>query len=117
MSDMESNEMHEPTIPRHLVEANARLSRRVYPIAVYLRDRASGDTRVYETTGEDHPDSGNFNDFIWSEGNYSCDCNRCLFLWNWDDSKDLPCNTEEPRIIVDKIVRTDTGATVYTETE
>jgi hypothetical protein len=85
------------------------------PIAVHLRDSVSGDTRTYETGGLTN-DEGGFSDFIWSEGNFSCDCNRCLFLWNWDAAKDLPCNTEEPRIIVDKIVRIDTGETVYTET-
>jgi hypothetical protein len=84
-----------------------------YTIAVHLRDTVSGDTRIWETVVSD---DGAFSDFIWSEGNFSCDCNRCLFLWNWDDAKDLPCNTEDPRIIVDKIVRIDTGETVYTET-
>lgn len=24
--------------------------------------------------------SGEFSDYIWSEGNYSCDCNRSLFF-------------------------------------
>lgn len=28
----------------------------------------------------------------WLEGNYECDCNRALFLWNYEGEK-LPCSS------------------------
>jgi len=44
--------------------------------------------------------------FMWTDGNWSCDCNRCLFLWGWDEdgdpNHDLKCNVWENRIIVTK---------------
>lgn len=41
----------------------------------------------------------------WLEGNFSCDCNRSLFLYSQE--KELPCNNGENTIVVDKIVRED----------
>ena len=38
-----------------------------------ITDTETGEPRIYE---DEYP----YNDFLWTEGNYSCDCNRCLFL-------------------------------------
>jgi hypothetical protein len=45
-----------------------------------IRDNATGVVREHEsheTMMDGDPDPG---DFIWSDGNYSCDCNRRLFF-------------------------------------
>ena len=38
-----------------------------------ITDTETGETRIYE---DEYP----YNDFLWTEGNYSCDCNRGLFF-------------------------------------
>lgn len=51
----------------------------------------------------------------WLEGNYQCDCNRALFLWNYE-GEELPCNSFQDdidqRIDLLKIVDT-TGRQVW----
>ena len=44
-------------------------------LTVHLMDTQTKETSVYEMTGGDE-----FHDFIWTEGNYSCNCNRALFF-------------------------------------
>ncbi len=89
------------------------------PIIVKIRNN---------TTGEivDHPDVGNFDedgfiDFIWSDGNYSCDCNRYLFFHR-AKSFDNPCGNETYSIRpcgyeTYSIQITCDGVTVYDEFE
>lgn len=46
------------------------------------------------------PDSECEIPFIWEEGNYSCDCNRSLFIQRCCDESfpSLPCNSEDNQI-------------------
>ena len=69
---------------------------------VHLRNVEIGDTRIYRD------EYGNAEGNLWNytDGNYSCDCNRALFLYNWK-CEDWSCS--DGRIVVDKIVREDTG--------
>ena len=82
---------------------------------IYLRDTVTGDTRTYRENcnfDETIEDSDSGMVYRWERGNYSCDCNRCLFLWHWSKKPehDLDCNcANTPRIHVDKIVNTTTG--------
>lgn len=48
------------------------------PCLVYIRRNADGVERCDHSHKWDasNPDE----DFIWSEGNYACDCNRALFF-------------------------------------
>lgn len=39
-----------------------------------------------------------FSEFLWSEGNYACDCNRHLFFTDHEDSS-FPCGDEVYSII------------------
>lgn len=47
---------------------------------------STGEKRYYETevyfAGSDHfaYEPGEFMDYIWTEGNYACDCNRAIFF-------------------------------------
>ena len=83
-----------------------------YDIDVYLRDTRDGYIRVISDTGYPSIDGDPFSAFIWSEGNYLCDCNRSLFLYD-DEDKKLPCG--EGTIVIDKIVKCDTGEILYRE--
>jgi hypothetical protein len=63
-------------------------------LAVEIRDTQQNLTRVYHTGWK-----GEFSDFIWSEGNYSCDCNRSLFFQRAsgkDEMKVLESGPEDP---------------------
>jgi hypothetical protein len=66
---------------------------------ISIRDEFTGIVRVYDDKDEWH------GDYIWDEGNYSCDCNRHLFF-QWaagvdtdvlddeDPLVDHPCSTD-----------------------
>ena len=93
-----------------------------YKIDVYLRDLNTGYSDVYHTHDpfDNEFYNNGFGTYLWSEGNYSCDCNRSLFLYCYAENgtgkyKDYPCG--EGNIIIDKIVRVDTGEILYSENE
>jgi len=33
--------------------------------------------------------------FLWTDGNYGCDCNRSLFMHPNDEDKQLQCNKDK----------------------
>ncbi len=70
----------------------------------HLQDTVSGDSTEYHDNYE-YDEEGVL--YQWLEGNYSCDCNRSLFLWNWDETKHLPCNMGLNQIKLTKIIRPD----------
>jgi hypothetical protein len=89
-----------------------------YPCDVHLLDTMTGERAVFHSKSEmDDPDNlGEFADFIWREGNYSCDCNRADFFAEAKretEEVDHPCG--HGRYVVEKIVRLSDGLTVYTE--
>lgn len=47
-------------------------------IRVTITDTTTGESATLDDMGRF--DDGVFNDFIWSDGNYSCDCNREIFF-------------------------------------
>ena len=57
---------------------------------VTLRDTQNG---YQGTIVVDHTDF-DLADWMWTQGNYSCDCNRSLFLYDGDITRELPCNTD-----------------------
>jgi hypothetical protein len=87
-----------------------------YNIDVYLRNTIDGFVNIHQPDYE-YDDSEPFNSWIWWEGNFSCDCNRSLFLYeaDLDDERELECNLGNNVIIIDKIVRRDTGEILYSE--
>ena len=72
-----------------------------FEVKVFLRDTQTGDegwyTEEYNGPGEDALLRAIF---MWTDGNWSCDCNRCLFLWEWSEEPghDLLCNVGKNRI-------------------
>jgi hypothetical protein len=71
----------------------------------HLRNKETGETAVYEE-GYDW-DSEQSMLFQWLENNYSCDCNRSLFMYGWDEDRELGCNLGENTIVLDRVVRED----------
>lgn len=86
------------------------------PITVHIRYNASGEVREHHTTGDwDTEFTAGFSDFIWSDGNYACDCNRALFFYAWGpESDDRECGEGAFTLW---IVDDTTGDVVYDERE
>lgn len=86
-------------------------------IDVYIRSAATGEVRVYHDKGLCDTVDDRFWDYIWEEGNFSCDCNRGSFFANdgkpSEDYKWAGKECGQSAYIVEKIVRLDTGAIVY----
>lgn len=49
------------------------------PATAHIRRNADSVVRDYPTTW-DVVDEFEVDEYLWSEGNYSCDCNRALFF-------------------------------------
>lgn len=84
--------------------------------AVYrLREFATG---VEKPIAFDNPwcdgDDGN-SWFVWSESNFSCDCNRMLYFTNWEcDDDAVQCS--EGRFLL-RVTAVDDGRILYDEWE
>lgn len=80
---------------------------------VRLRDCESLEEREFfyqieDAKPEDYLSTTEAVAFIWSEGNYGCDCNRSGYF-----DKDDPCG--EGRYVV-IFIKNESGETIYTET-
>lgn len=77
---------------------------------IHLREVETGFSRVYE---DDYEWNDEFSDYIWADGNYSCDCNRAYFLFDWgradNGNYSSYADCSDNRIVIDKIVNHDTG--------
>lgn len=83
-------------------------------IDVLIRNNKTGEVVIYEDYGY-FDEYGSFHDFIWSEGNYSCDCNRALFFYrakDMPDPEDRDCGEELYSV---RITRKSTGEILYDE--
>lgn len=80
-------------------------------ILVTIRKNATGEERTYR---HDMRWEAEGDQYMWSEGNYSCDCNRYLFFQRAhdEDEEDFECGDTAYTVV--KIV-TDDGAQVYAE--
>ena len=77
------------------------------PCTVYIRKNETGEIREYK-------DTWNGSSFIWSDGNFACDCNRELFFLRAKDEEepeDSMCGDD--RYTITEIVCE--GKIVYTE--
>ncbi len=84
-------------------------------IFVYLKDIITGKSAIYEDEfANDYPLDAI--EFMYSEGNYCCDCNRSLFLAKALGEEDLDlrcCDIDgKYRIFCEKIV-TEDGTIIY----
>jgi len=59
---------------------------------VVIQHISTGEERHIEHDGEWDEAA----DYLWSEGNYGCDCNRALFFYSWGpEAKDRECGDTE----------------------
>lgn len=87
---------------------------------VAIRREADGLTRIYRSDHETRSDDGSFNDFVWSDGNFACDCNRHDFFeraagveLSDEESENVPCGDD--RFTIEWIKDVDTGEVLYSE--
>lgn len=97
---------------------------------VYLTDTRTGEQRVYhedygrasKELDRDEPPEGETMGqclgahlFIWTDGNFDCDCNRALFFRraNNEEDEELTCNVGLNIIRMDRIIIRETGRVVY----
>lgn len=72
-------------------------------VVALLRSRETGQEGRYTHELPGRPWSALW---LWTEGNYSCDCNRSLFLFDIpiDHPSELPCSRGEPTIELVELV-------------
>ncbi len=83
---------------------------------VAIRRVEDGLVRIYRSDHETRDDEGRFNDYIWSEGNFACDCNRHDFFEEaagGESHDDVPCS--DGRFIIESITDALTGELLYYE--
>jgi hypothetical protein len=86
-------------------------------VDIYLTDTETGFSKIYhdkyawEDVDTDWPASAAII-YQYTEGNYSCDCNRSLFLYDWEENKVKSCGNT---IRLDKIVDRETGKVIWDE--
>lgn len=85
------------------------------PIMVEIYDTKTGVVQLRKDVG--YWNEEGFVDYIWSEGNYSCDCNRKLFFeraqGNEPDDTNTPCSFDKNRYEI--IVRDLEGNILYSD--
>jgi hypothetical protein len=85
-----------------------------FPIVAYITDTETNEERAFKTTGW-LDDEGAFFEFVWSEGNFACDCNRgdfyasCVGEELEDDDPRAQCGDGRYRV---RITNAD-GAEIY----
>lgn len=64
---------------------------------VSIIDTTTGETRTFHEADEEADEWPPFN---WTEGNYSCDCNRALFFVRAKNEEDpnIPCGEERFKV-------------------
>ncbi len=82
-----------------------------YYYDIHFKCVETGETRIYH---DDYKREEKHDFFIWADGNYSCDCNRSIFFYDYDENKEMDCS--DGRIVIEKIVIRETGEIVYSET-
>ena len=71
---------------------------------IEVKELVEGEGKEVEVTEKEIEDNRRF---MWLEGNWSCDCNRSLFLYDGDETKELPCSAEENVIELLKLTVND----------
>jgi len=86
---------------------------------VHIRRMSDGVDRVYRDVGWiDEPGEGpSWPEYIWTEGNFSCDCNRAIFFaragGESEPGPETTCGESAFRIA--KVVKIATGEVLFSE--
>ena len=78
-------------------------------IHITMRDNNTNEVRVLHKKLEWFERGS---DFMWSDGNFSCDCNRALFFYDHDI--DIECGESRFAVLG---IRIDDGTFVYSDDE
>lgn len=86
-----------PTLPLHphspdTLEGETKKDMKTRKVQIDILKVKTGETRTIE---EDYGDEEDYNPFFWSDGNFSCDCNRAIMF---GDEEDIPCGNTEFRV-------------------
>ena len=77
-------------------------------VRIRWRDTKTGRTGVWTEepceVGSVWQDRGEWNAYMWQDGNYACDCNRALYFI---ESQDPPCGSE--RFVIEEAWVTPQG--------
>ena len=68
---------------------------------VVLKDTKTGETRAIQAAHDGVLHEGT--EFMWNEGNYSCDCNREIFFYGHNIDHTISCGNSRFRIIANNI--------------
>lgn len=85
---------------------------------VHLLDLQTATRAIWRSDEYLDEETGLYNDYVWREGNFSCDCNRGNFFAaaldkEWPESR---CDDGiNRRYMVEKIVRVSDGEVLYRE--
>ena len=102
-------------MPALWMETEEVSDERNIPVTVRIIRMADGEAVEYADTLYQTDDYDGT--FIWSEGNFSCDCNRHSFFQralNLPEDDDVPCS--EGKYMVDWI-KDETGKILYSESK
>lgn len=85
-------------------------------VDIYLTDTETGESRTYHDKFDWQEAAAELSFaegaviYQYTEGNYSCDCNRSLFFYDWEEDKVKPCGNT---IRLDKIVNRETDKLIW----
>lgn len=83
-------------------------------VVALIRNNVTGEIRSSDTKIWYEDDGKTLNDYIWSMGNFSCDCNRALF-WSMaggEEELDVECGDDKFDV---NLIIPSTGEIVYEE--
>ncbi len=80
---------------------------------IHMYDRLTKQRKIFiDTYPNDCPI-----EFLWSEGNYACDCNRWIFMYKDDPNAPEQYNCGSENIVVERIVNHQTNEEIYSGDE
>ena len=80
-------------------------------VDVHMRNSLSGEKRVFRDPHDYAADD--FIAYLWSDGNFGCDCNRSLFFARAVGAEEIDAPCGQTQFEVEKIVDRASGAVVY----
>ena len=114
MSDSNWDLCDEP-LTGHPVEKHRRVK-----IIEHIRNNETLEIREYHSWTIFDPEDGDApSDYMWSDGNYACDCNRALHFEyavgaKYDEVKEINCGQEKFSV---NVANAKTGEVFYREFE
>ena len=84
-------------------------------VVIYIKNNYTNRTRKFPYILLEDPDiTGYPTTWIWSEGNFSCDCNRQLFFNRANNEEEEQCPCGEGKFSVN-IINPENGEYLYKE--